>query len=251
VPKADKLLESLEWFATILTGGYGVGDVVHDLTSEITDAIDLTGPGVTLAHDGKQRFVTAAVEAIAHLGRVQEDHQPGALRRRGDHVTADDGVGPGRRGHQPTLAGVRQRGQDTRDPRRSRHPDARRGSAVGAVNLYGTEPRGWPAEDLRVAAVFANIAAGYLVHASAAQQHQRITEQLQQALSTRVIIEEAKGVLATQRGIDVDEHSCFYAHMPATTAPASMTSPAPSSTANFTSLCARHRAVAPPGAGRR
>ena len=45
MPKADKLLESLEWFATILTGGYGVGDVVHDLTSEITDAIDLTGPG--------------------------------------------------------------------------------------------------------------------------------------------------------------------------------------------------------------
>ena len=63
----------------------------------------------------------------------------------------------------------------------------------------------WPAEDLRVASVFANIATGYLVHASAAQQHQRTTEQLQQALSTRVTIEQAKGVLATQREIDVDE----------------------------------------------
>ena len=79
------------------------------------------------------------------------------------------------------------------------------GSAVGAVNLYDKEPRNWPAEDLRVAAVFANIATGYLVHASAAQQHQRTTEQLHQALSTRVIIEQAKGVLATQRDIDVDE----------------------------------------------
>jgi GAF domain-containing protein len=71
------LLESLERFATTLTGGYGVGDVLHDLTSEITDVLDLTGAGVTLVQDGKQRFVTAAVEAIARLERVQEDHQRG------------------------------------------------------------------------------------------------------------------------------------------------------------------------------
>ena len=79
------------------------------------------------------------------------------------------------------------------------------GSAIGAVNLYFNQPRNWPAEDIRVATVIANIATGYLVHASAARQHQRTSEQLQQALSTRLIIEQAKGVLATQGEIDVDE----------------------------------------------
>ena len=53
--------------------------------------------------------------------------------------------------------------------------------------------------------MFANIATGYLMHASAARQHQRTAEQLQQALNTRLIIEQAKGVLAAQLEIDVDE----------------------------------------------
>jgi GAF domain-containing protein len=205
VPNPDKLLESLERFATTLTGGYGVGDVLHDLTSEITDVLNLTGAGVTLVHDGKQRFVTAAVEAIARLERVQEDHQRGPCV---DAVTTaqpmtvsdlDDGDADQRwpeYANAAKTAGIRAV---------AGIPMLAEGTAVGAVNLYGTEPKNWPAEDLRVAAVFANIATGYLVHASAAQQHQRTTEQLQQALSTRVIIEQAKGVLATQREIDVDE----------------------------------------------
>jgi AmiR/NasT family two-component response regulator len=33
----------------------------------------------------------------------------------------------------------------------------------------------------------------------------RLTEQLQQALSTRVVIEQAKGMVAAQRGIGVEE----------------------------------------------
>jgi GAF domain-containing protein len=79
------------------------------------------------------------------------------------------------------------------------------GSAVGAVNLYSNLPRSWSHEDLRVASIFANIATGYLLHASAVRQHQRTAEQLQQALTTRLIIEQAKGVLANQREISVDE----------------------------------------------
>jgi GAF domain-containing protein len=205
VPDPDKLLESLERFATTLTGGYGVGDVLHDLTAEITDVLDLTGAGVTLVHDGRQRFVTAAVDAIARLERVQEDHQRGPCV---DAVTTaramtvsdlDDGA-------------ISHRWPDYADAARTAGiravagiPMLAEGSAVGAVNLYGKEPTNWSAEDLRVAAVFANIATGYLVHASAAQQHQRTTEQLQQALSTRVVIEQAKGVLATQHDIGVDE----------------------------------------------
>jgi GAF domain-containing protein len=205
VPSPDKLLGSLERFATTLTSGYGVGDVLHDLTSEITDVLDLTGAGVTLVHDGKQRFVTAAVEAIARLERVQEDHQRGPCV---DAVTTAQPM---------TVSDLDDGDTSQRWPEYSKAaktagiravagiPMLAEGSAIGAVNLYGTEPRNWAAEDLRIASVFANIATGYLVHASAAQQHQRTAEQLQQALSTRVIIEQAKGVLAAQREIDVDE----------------------------------------------
>ena len=53
--------------------------------------------------------------------------------------------------------------------------------------------------------IFASIATGYLAHASAARQQQRTAEQLQQALNTRLIIEQAKGVLATKRETTVDD----------------------------------------------
>jgi GAF domain-containing protein len=79
------------------------------------------------------------------------------------------------------------------------------GEAIGAVNLYDSQPRDWSAEDLRVATIFARIATGYLAHASAARQQQRTAEQLQQALNTRLIIEQAKGVLATTRETTVDD----------------------------------------------
>jgi GAF domain-containing protein len=205
VPDPDKLLESLERFATTLTAGYGVGDVLHDLTAEITDVLDLTGAGLTLVHDGKQRFVTAAVEAIARLERVQEDHQLGPCV---DAVTTAQPM---------TVSDLEDQDTSRRWPDYSNAaktagiravagiPMLAEGSAIGAVNLYVKEPRSWPAEDLQVASVFANIATSYLVHASAARQHQRTAEQLQQALSTRLTIEQAKGVLATQGEIDMDE----------------------------------------------
>jgi AmiR/NasT family two-component response regulator len=53
--------------------------------------------------------------------------------------------------------------------------------------------------------IFANIATGYLTHASAARQHERTAEQLQQALNTRLILEQAKGVIAVKREITVDD----------------------------------------------
>ena len=43
----------------------------------MAEALNLTGAGVTLVHDGQQRFVTAAVDAIARLERVQENWQKG------------------------------------------------------------------------------------------------------------------------------------------------------------------------------
>ena len=244
MPHPDMLLESLERFASTLTGGYGVGDVLHDLTSEITDVLDLTGAGVTLVQGGKQRFVTAAVEAIAYLERVQENHQRGpcvdaVTTARPMTVSDLDGGNTGQRWPEYSkaakTAGIRAV---------AGIPMLAEGTAVGAVNLYRKEPRIWPAEDLRVASVFANIATGYLVHASAAQQHQRTAEQLQQALSTRLTSNKPRVSSPPNAILTWTRRSCFCADMPATTEPASTTLPAPSSTATFTSPRGERRTVA-------
>ncbi len=206
MPNPDTLLDSLERFAAALTGGYGIGDVLHNLTEEMTEVLELTGAGVTLVHDGQQRFVTAAVDAIASIERVQEKWQKGpcieAVASAGPVAVPDIAVEDAASERWPeyvvaaktagiqAVAGI---------------PMLAEGDAIGAVNLYDSQPRNWSDEDLRVATVFASVATGYLSHASAAQQHQRTAEQLQQAMNTRLIIEQAKGVLATKREITVDD----------------------------------------------
>ena len=205
MPNPDTLLDSLERFAAALTGGYGIGDVLHNLTGEMAEVLDLTGAGVTLVHHGRQRFVTAAVEAVANVERVQENWQ------RGPCVDAAASASP------VAVRDIDAEGAGTRWPKYiaaaksvgiravAGIPMLAEERAIGAVDLYDGRPRDWSAEDLRVATIFARIATAYLTHASAAQQQQRTAEQLQQALNTRLIVEQAKGVLATKQGTTVDE----------------------------------------------
>ena len=205
VADPDTLLDSLERFAAALTSGYGIGDVLHNLTEEIAEVLDLTGAGVTLVHDGQQRFVTAAVETIANLEHVQEHWQKGpcvdAVASAAPVAVSDIAAGEaGERWPDYTIAAKTAGIQAV-----AGIPMLAEGVAIGAVNLYDSQPRHWSAEDLRVATIFASIATGYLAHASAARQQQRTAEQLQQALNTRLIIEQAKGVLAAKQQTTVDE----------------------------------------------
>jgi GAF domain-containing protein len=205
VPDPETLLDSLGRFASALTSGYGIGDVLHNLTEEMVEVLNLRGAGVTLVHDGRQRFVTAADEAIATLERVQESYQKGpcidAVASAAPVAVADIAVGDAsNRWPDYTIAAKHAGIQAV-----AGIPMLAEGAAIGAVNLYDSQPRDWPAEDLRVATIFASIATGYLAHASSARQQQRTAEQLEQALSTRLVIEQAKGVLANQRETTVDE----------------------------------------------
>ena len=200
----DALLDSLERFATALTSGYGIGDVLHNLTEEMAEALDLSGAGVTLVDGGRQRFVTAAVEAIANLEHVQESSQKGpcidAVRSSTAVAVSDIATGDASDRWPDYTVAAKAAGVQAV----AGIPMLAEGSAIGAVNLYDSRVRNWSAEDLRVAGIFASIATGYLAHASSARQQQRTAEQLQQALDTRLIIEQAKGVLATQRQCSVD-----------------------------------------------
>ena len=70
--------------------------------------------------------------------------------------------------------------------------------------MFAATPRDWDAEDMAVAALFADMAASYVVNASDLQRSERIREQLQQALESRVLLEQAKGLIAGQQGISVE-----------------------------------------------
>ena len=79
------------------------------------------------------------------------------------------------------------------------------GQSVGAVDLYAAGQRAWPAEDLEAAVVLADMVTAYLINASKVRQQEQLTEQLQQALESRTVIEQAKGVIAARHDVSIDE----------------------------------------------
>jgi len=76
---------------------------------------------------------------------------------------------------------------------------------IGALNLYSSQPRDWSDEDIAVAGVLAGVATSYVVNASKLRQQEQLSEQLQHALESRVVIEQAKGITAQQNSVTVDQ----------------------------------------------
>jgi AmiR/NasT family two-component response regulator len=75
----------------------------------------------------------------------------------------------------------------------------------GALNLYDATPRRWSTADLELAGLVRDMACGYLVNVTKLRQQQELTEQLQGALRTRVVIEQAKGMLAAAENITLQQ----------------------------------------------
>jgi GAF domain-containing protein len=71
-----------------------------------------------------------------------------------------------------------------------------RGEAIGGMNLFHARPGPLPEADLRLGQALADIATIGILQERAIRHGEVVTEQLQTALNSRVMIEQAKGVLA-------------------------------------------------------
>src|SRR5919112_2290403 len=80
-----------------------------------------------------------------------------------------------------------------------------RRQVVGALNLFTVERRALSEEHLAVAQGMADVATIGLLHERALRDQVVLAEQLQTALHSRIVIEQAKGVLAARVGGTVGE----------------------------------------------
>jgi len=80
-----------------------------------------------------------------------------------------------------------------------------RRQVVGALNLFTVERRALTDDHLAVAQGLADIATISLLHERALHDQVVLAEQLQTALHSRIVIEQAKGVLSARAGISVSE----------------------------------------------
>ena len=198
-----RLLHTLSAFTADMVSDYDMEDMLERLAEGVTDVLALAGSGVSLDVDGRLTFVSAVTGQVAQLERLQESLQRGpcvescysgeivavgdvrdAEERWGDYAEVARGLGVA------AVAGI---------------PMRLKGKGVGALNLYAGEVRDWPDEDLAAAQALADMATAYLANASRLQQQVDLSDQLSRALSSRVVVEQAKGVLAEALGVGVDE----------------------------------------------
>ncbi|WP_040803799.1 GAF and ANTAR domain-containing protein [Nocardia concava] len=79
-----------------------------------------------------------------------------------------------------------------------------RDERIGALNLFTRSTNVLRAEDLRVGQALADFATVGILHARILADTLTVNEQLNTALNSRVIIEQAKGMLAERADLDMD-----------------------------------------------
>lgn len=80
-----------------------------------------------------------------------------------------------------------------------------RRQVIGALNLFGSDVGDMSASEARVVQTLADVATIGLLQERAVRQEEALTEQLQTALNSRIVIEQAKGVLAQIHGSTPDQ----------------------------------------------
>ncbi|GAA4285679.1 GAF and ANTAR domain-containing protein [Georgenia daeguensis] len=197
----DLFVETTAGFSEKLLSHYEIDEVLYDLGDRLRRLFSLAGSGVTLGTNGQLHAVAAVPADVGHLERFQEERQDGPCvdaYRAGEVVAVPDLTSEHRwPEYRRTAANLGLRAV-------AGVPMRLGDRTVGALNMYHHDAREWPEGDLEAARVLANMATGYLINASSLARQSLLAQQLQHALDSRVVIEQAKGILAQADGITVD-----------------------------------------------
>jgi len=187
-----------------LVAGFDVIDFLHVLTNRSVQLLDVSAAGLLLADPrGDLRVVAASSEAarLLELFQLQNDQGPCLdCFRTGRAVQAADLAAAERRWPRfvpaARAAGF---GAVQALPMRLRE------QVIGALNLFRAGPGTLAPADIRVGQALADVATISLLHERSMRHSDTLNEQLQTALNSRVIIEQAKGKLAERLGVDTDQ----------------------------------------------
>jgi GAF domain-containing protein len=199
------LLEQLAGFAATVAREADVTRVMHDLTERVTQLLGATGTGASLVRDMTLVFAASSTSAVADVEHVQEIDQAGpgldALSRE-KAVTIRDLQAPDVTVRWPKYAAA---GADAGVRAAVAIPMQAAGVVVAVLGVYDAAPREWSSSDVQAVQILSGMAAGLVLQAGELEHERRRAEQLQQALDSRVVIEQAKGMLAGANGVSVDD----------------------------------------------
>jgi transcriptional regulator with GAF, ATPase, and Fis domain len=201
--RGERLSRAMVDLADTLVHDFDVVEFLQSLSASCVELLDLASAGVML-HDSKQNLQVVA--SSDERGRTLE-----LLELQNSEGPCLDAF----RFQQPVQAGTTDAlarwPMFTREAQSLGYqtfiavPMRLRAQTIGALNLFRDQDRLLQEQELRDAQALADIATIGLLNERAVREARLVAEQLQHALTSRVVLEQAKGALAVKLGRDVDE----------------------------------------------
>lgn len=202
--REERITAAFVTVADTLVADYDVIDLLHTLVEVCARVLDVQAAGLVLADDdGNLQLLASTSERADFVEIMQLNAGTGPCIecfRTGDVVEVADIAGDGGEWPDFQAAALEQGFQAVHAT-----PMRLRGEIIGALNLFSVEVGFLNAPDAAVAQALADVATIGILQERSIRETGVVREQLQHALESRVLIEQAKGVVSALGAIDVDE----------------------------------------------
>lgn len=201
--RAERVSAAFVKLTDTLVADYDVVDLLHTLVEESVGLLDVAAAGLLLAGPTGELQVVASTSEESRLVEILQ-LQAGAgpcveCYRTGKAVAMDNIA------NHPEWPAFRQAALAQGFGSVHAMPLRVHGRTIGAMGLFGAQEGALSAEDCAIGQALADVATITLMQERTLREAELVNEQLQRALNTRVLIEQAKGVIAHTAGVDMDE----------------------------------------------
>jgi hypothetical protein len=190
--------------ADTLVADFDVIDFLHTLATRCVALLDASAAGIMLADQrgGLQVLASSTEEArLLEFYELQRNEVPCIDCFRSGRAVARDGL-PAMRAAWPVFT---ERLQELGFRSAQALPMRLRDETIGVLDIYRSEPGPLTEADLRIGQAMADVATVGLLQERAIAARERLAIQLQTALSSRIQLEQAKGMLAERTGLPMDQ----------------------------------------------
>jgi GAF domain-containing protein len=198
-----RLTTTFVTLADTLVAEFDVVDLLQTLVDTCAQLLDASAAGIMLADaTGDLALVASTSEKSRIVETIQLSSGSGPCVEcfaTGAAVTVSDVAELGNRWPEFREAAIEQGFQSVHGV-----PLRLRGVTIGTLNLFRATTGVLSAEDMSVAQGLADVATIGILQERAIRQADIAKNQLQHALNSRVLIEQAKGVIAYKNNVDMD-----------------------------------------------
>jgi transcriptional regulator with GAF, ATPase, and Fis domain len=202
--REERLVRTFIELTDILVARFDVVEVLTLLADRCVELLDVSAAGVMLASAHRElRVVASSSDAmrVLELFELQTEEGPcPECFRTGDPVASPASAEIDARWPQFGL-----RAADAGFQSVQALPMSLQEHRVGALNLFRISEGRLAEADVIAAQAFADVATIALLQRRAAADAQVVNEQLTNALNSRIVIEQAKGMVAERMGLDMEQ----------------------------------------------